>query len=46
MNAVVLALELLAILLATIELIRTRGESLIAWGLLALAVALLRPIFW
>ena len=34
-------LEVVALVLGVIELIRSRGQSLIAWAVVALAVALL-----
>ncbi len=43
MNPVVLALAIVAAVLAGIDLVRTRGTSLTAWAVEALAVALLWP---
>lgn len=34
-------LEAVALILAAIELVRSRGQSLVAWAVVALAVALL-----
>jgi len=43
MDALVLALVLVAAILAGIELFRSRGVSLVCWAVEALAVALLVP---
>lgn len=43
MNALVLALAIVAAVLAGIDLIRTRGTSLTAWAVEALAFAVLLP---
>ncbi len=40
---IVLALAVVAAVLAGVALIRSHGESLEAWGVLALAVALVYP---
>ena len=38
---VALALVIVAMVVAGIELVRSRGESLMAWGLLVLCISLL-----
>jgi hypothetical protein len=43
MEALTIALVIVAAILAGIELFRTRGSSLICWAVEALAVALLVP---
>lgn len=43
MNALVLALVIVAAVLAVIELVRSRMAVLLAWAVLAVAVALLVP---
>lgn len=43
MNALVLALAIVAAILAGIDLIRSRGISLTSWAVEALALALLLP---
>jgi hypothetical protein len=43
-NALVLALILVAAVLAGIELVRSRFGSLICWAVAALCVALLLPV--
>lgn len=43
MDALVLALVIVAAILAAIELFSTRGRSLVGWAVEALAVALLLP---
>ncbi len=43
MNALVLALVIVGGVLAVVELVRSRMSALLAWGLLAVAVALLVP---
>jgi hypothetical protein len=43
MNALVVALYIVAAILAGIDLVWTRGRSLTAWAVEALAVALLLP---
>ena len=40
MTAIALALILVALVLGIVELIRTRGQSLLAWGVALLALAL------
>jgi hypothetical protein len=44
MNALQIALIIVSALIAIVELIRHRGEPLIAWGVLAIALALLLPV--
>jgi len=44
-DALVIALVIVAAILAAIDLFRMRLNSLTAWAVLALAVALLVPIF-
>ncbi len=43
MSPLALALAILAGLLAAIDLVRTRGTSLIGWAVVALALAVLLP---
>jgi hypothetical protein len=43
MNALVLALAIVAAILAGIDLIRSRGTSLTSWAVEALALAVLLP---
>jgi hypothetical protein len=43
MDALVLALVIVAGVLAVVELVRSRAGSLLAWGLLAVALAGLVP---
>lgn len=38
---IVLALVVLAAMFAGIELVRTRGQDAVAWGVLALAIAII-----
>ena len=46
MTALVLVCAGLAGVLAVIELVRTKAQALVAWGVLALAVALAAPRIW
>jgi hypothetical protein len=43
-GALILALVLLAMLLAIVVLVQSRGTALIAWAVLALGVALALPV--
>jgi len=43
-EALTLALVIVAAVLAAVELVRSRLQSLLGWGVAALAVALLLPV--
>jgi hypothetical protein len=43
MGVLVLGLIVVALILAAVELFRSQGQSLIAWAVAAIAVALLVP---